>query len=102
MDWEAAVWVLPYLIGMGIISYFGGFGGSGIIGGVHGFQHFLVGGGAGSHTLTQRAGHINVYWSILVVALFSLVIYYAALAKRLSPEKVDQNVRDVYPPPLAE
>jgi hypothetical protein len=31
-----------------------------------------------------------------------LVIYYAALAKRLSPEKVDQNVRDVYPPPLAE
>ena len=34
IDWDAAIWVFPYLIGMGVISYLGGFGAVGIIGGV--------------------------------------------------------------------
>jgi amino acid transporter len=102
LDWGAAVWVVPYLVGMGIISYFGGFGGSGIIGGVGIFAHTLVGGGAGSHTLTQRAGHLGLYKGLLVVAVFSLVIYYAAMAKRLTAAKVDHYVAEVYPPPIGE
>jgi amino acid transporter len=102
IDWSAATWVLPYLIGMGIISYFGGFGGGGIIGGVGPFMHSLVGGGAGSHTLTQRAGHLGLYKGIIVVAVFSLVIYYAAMAMRLPSAKVDKYVEEVYPPPMAE
>ena len=44
VDWGAAIWIFPYLIGMGLISYFGGFGAGGIIGGIRGFQNFLVGG----------------------------------------------------------
>ena len=32
IDWGAAPWVLSYLVGMGIISYFGDFGDGGIIG----------------------------------------------------------------------
>jgi amino acid transporter len=102
LDWAAAVWVLPYLAAMGLISYFGGFGGGGIIGGVGIFKHFLVGGGAGSHTLTQRAGHIGIYSSILVVTVVSLAIYFLAMAKRLPAAKVDHYVAEVYPPPLAE
>jgi amino acid transporter len=102
IDWSAAVWVLPYLIGMGIISYFGSFGGSGIIGGVGPFKHALVGGGAGDHTLTQYAGHLGFYKGMLVVAVFSLVIYYAAMAMRLPAAKVDKYVAEVYPPPAAE
>ncbi|HWG72853.1 MAG TPA: APC family permease [Acidimicrobiales bacterium] len=92
IDWEAAIWVLPYLIGMGVISYLGGFGKGGIIGGVGVFKTVLVGGN----------GHLGLYWDLGVVALFSLVIYFAAIAKRLPSHKVDEYVRDVYPPPVAE
>ncbi|GAA4390937.1 APC family permease [Tsukamurella soli] len=89
MDWTAAVWVVPYLVGMGIISYLGGFGQGGIIGGVGPFGKVLVGGN----------GDLPFGWDMLVLAVFSVVIYYAALRTRISPAKVDQYVRDVYPPP---
>jgi amino acid transporter len=92
VDWEAAIWVFPYLIGMGVISYLGGFGHSGIIGGVGVFKNVIVGGN----------GHLGLYWDLLALTIFSLVIYYLAIANRLSPEKVDQYVREVYPPPVAE
>jgi hypothetical protein len=46
--------------------------------------------------------HLKLYWDLLVLAVFNLAIYYAAMAKRLSPEKVDFYVREVYPPPVAE
>jgi amino acid transporter len=92
LDWGAAVWVFPYLIGMGVISYFGSFGTSGIIGGVGVFKTVLVGG----------HGHIGVYSSIGVITVFSLVIYFLAISRRLSGAKVDQYVADVYPPPIGE
>jgi hypothetical protein len=56
------------------------------------FKNVLVGGNA----------HLALYWDLLVLAIFSLIIYYGAMAKRLSPEKVDHYVREVYPPPVAE
>ncbi len=92
IDWDAAVWVLPYLVGLGIISYFGGFGESGIIGGVGVFKNVLVGG----------HDHLGTYLSLLVVAVFSLVIYYMAMARRMPEYKVDQYVAEVYPPPVSE
>jgi amino acid transporter len=92
IDWEAAIWVIPYLVGMGVISYLGGFGEGGIVGGQFGFKTVLVGG----------HGHLGLYWDLLVLAAFSLVIYYVAMAKRLPAAKVDQYVRDVYPPPIGE
>jgi amino acid transporter len=92
VDWDAAIWVFPYLIGMGIISYFGEFGPGGIIGGVGVFKNVLVGG----------HDHLKLYWDLLVLAVFSLVIYFVAMARRLSPEQVDHYVREVYPPPITE
>jgi len=92
VDWGAAVWIFPYLIGMGVISYYGGFGPGGIVGGVGVFKTVLVGG----------AGHLGLYWDLLVLAGFSLVIYYLAVYKRLPESKVDEYVRDVYPPPAME
>jgi amino acid transporter len=91
IDWTAAIWVLPYLIGMGVISYFGIFGTGHPFAGHYGFEHILKGGN----------GDLTLYWSLLVVAVFSLIIYYAAIYFRLSTQKVDEYVRDVYPPPLA-
>jgi amino acid transporter len=92
IDWGAAVWVVPYLVGMGVISFLGGFGQGGILGGVGTFSTVLVGGN----------GHIALYWDLLVLTIFSLIIYYLAIAKRLPGDKVDHYVREVYPPPVAE
>jgi hypothetical protein len=90
IDWDAARWVFPYLIGMGIISYFGGFGHGGIIGGVWKFKNVLVGGNAG----------LPLWWDLLVLAAYSLAVYYMAMKYRLSEEKVDNYVSAVYPPSI--
>lgn len=93
IDWGAAIWVFPYLIGMGVISYLGGFPdpGDGILGGVGTFKTVLV------NTKT-----IGLYWDLLVLTIFSLGIYYLAISRRLSEAEVDHYVRDVYPPPVTE
>ena len=94
IDWAAAVWIFPYLIGMGIISYLGQFPSppTGILGGVGTFKNVLVGG----------TGDLPLYWDLLTLTVFSLVIYYLAIARRLPPRKVDHYVREVYPPPVTE
>jgi amino acid transporter len=86
IDWSAAKWLFPYLIGLGVISYFGGFGQGGIIGGVGIFKNFLVGGNGG----------LPLYWDLLVVGVFSLAIYYLAIASRLPKERVDEYATGVY------
>ena len=92
IDWSAAGWVLTYLVGVGLISYFGQFGQGGIIGSVGVFKNVL------------RGGNFDLPLGIdlAVLAAFSLAIYYWAMAKRLSEQKVDHYVREVYPPPVAE
>jgi amino acid transporter len=97
VDWGAAVWIFPYLIGMGVISYFGTFGAptggpGGIIGGVGVFKTVLVGG----------KNELGLYGGLLVSAAWSLLIYYVAMARCLPAAKVDEYVREVYPPPVAE
>ncbi len=92
MDWGAAVWIFPYLIGMGVISYFGTFGSGGIIGGVGTFKTVLVGGN----------NDLGLIGGLIVSGVFSLIIYYAAITKRLPSEQVDRYVAEVYPPPVGE
>jgi amino acid transporter len=92
LDWAAGVWLFPYLIGMGVIIYFTQYGSGGIVGGVGFFSTFWTGGD----------GKLALGPDLLVMAAFSLIIYFVAMAKRLSPARVDQNVRDVYPPPLGD
>lgn len=61
--------MLPYLVGMGVISYIGAsdFGGLGII---------------------------PFGWDALVVAAFSVAIYYYAMSVRLTPEQVRRHIAD--------
>jgi amino acid transporter len=65
LQWKSAQWLPVYLIGMGIISWLGQYGGR---------------------------GTIPFYWDIAVVAVFSLVIYYWAQATKLSREDMLQQV----------
>ncbi len=93
MDWQAAPWIITWIIGMGVISYLSDFGAGGIIGGIGFFKHVLDQGGTDA---------IGLWGGIIASGLFSLVIYFWALASRLPEHKVDEYVRDVYPPPTAE
>ncbi|WP_330284285.1 APC family permease [Streptomyces sp. NBC_00588] len=68
MDFRAAQWLPVYLLGMGVISAQGSFGGT---------------------------GNIGLWWDILVVAAFSLVIYYWARATAPRPEEIERSIEEV-------
>ncbi len=93
MDWQAAPWIIGWIIGMGVISYLSDFGAGGIIGGIGFFKHVLDQGGTDD---------IGLVGGIVASGVFSLIIYFWAVATRLPEHKVDEYVRDVYPPPTAE
>jgi amino acid transporter len=71
MDWTAAIWLWPYLAGMALISFLGQF--------------------------TGGRDVIPFYWDLVVVAAWSLIVYYAALHFRLPASRVDEYAQDVYP-----
>src|SRR3984957_8132544 len=93
MDWQAAQWIIPWIIGMGVISYLSAFGPGGIVGGIGFFKHVLPLGGT---------DHIGLWGGIIASGAFNLIIYYWAISQRLPESKVDEYVADVYPPPVAE
>ena len=92
VDWTAAIWIFPYLIGMGVVSFLGSFGHGPMFDGLYGFKHLWVGGN----------NHLGIGWDNLVLVIFSFAIYYLAVYLRLPSEKVDVYVQEVYPPPIAE
>lgn len=63
-NWKAASWLPVYLIGMGIISWQGQYSG-------------------GAVAAPVNTNNIPLWWDIVVVAVFSLVIYYWAMATKL-------------------
>ncbi|MDH6448362.1 MULTISPECIES: APC family permease [unclassified Streptomyces] len=68
LDWKAAQWLPVYLVGMGLISWQGGFGGS---------------------------GRIALWWDILLIAAFSLAIYYWARATASSAAEIERSIDEV-------
>ncbi|MFD4559647.1 APC family permease [Streptomyces sp. NPDC058469] len=90
LDWSAAVWLFPYLVGLGVIIYFTQYGPGAVLQGVGVFEGLWVGG----------QGGLGLGWDMLAMAAFSLAIYYTAMTRKLPSEQVDQNVQDVYPLPL--
>jgi amino acid transporter len=93
MDWQAAPWIIGWIIGMGVIAYLSDFGPGGIIGGIGIFNHVLDQGGTDD---------IGLWGGIIASGVFSLIIYYWAISLRLPESKVDEYVAEVYPPPVAE
>ena len=70
LDWAAAIWLWPYLAGLTVISYLGQF----------------------------QGGRMNIpfYWDLVVVAVWSLIIYAVAIRLRLPVEKVNRYAEGVY------
>jgi amino acid transporter len=69
LDWKSAQWLPFYLIGMGIISWQGQFSG-------------------GAVAAPVNTNNIPFWWDMAIVAAFSLVIYYWAMAVRLPREEM--------------
>ncbi|MFJ6744082.1 APC family permease [Streptomyces sp. NPDC091279] len=68
MDFKAAQWLPVYLLGMGVISWQGGFGG---------------------------AGRIPLWWDMLIITAFSLGIYYWARATASRTEEIVRSIDEV-------
>jgi amino acid transporter len=76
LDWKSAQWLPAYLIGIGVISWQGGFCST----------------GPANTVSCGAANHIGLWWDIGVVTLFSLAIYYWAQAVRLPVEETQEYI----------
>jgi amino acid transporter len=67
INWRNSAWLGGYLVGMGLISWFGQFG-------------------------PENTGRLPFWWDMGVVVVFSLVIYYWALASCLSRSEMEEAI----------
>jgi amino acid transporter len=76
IDMRAGIWAVPWVLGLTIISIFGGtyIGGYSKIFGIK-IHH-----------------HIPFWWDVGTVAVWALIIFYFAVNSRLSPERTNANV----------
>jgi hypothetical protein len=72
MQWRAAQWLPAYLIGLGVIVYLSPYG-------------------------PLKSPVIPLWWDLAVTAVFSLIIYYWALAVALPTEEIEHMVNEVVP-----
>ncbi len=69
LDWKSAIWLPAWLIGLGIISWQGQYSGGGVAAPVN-------------------TNNIPFWWDIVVVAGFSLIIYYWAMWTKLPRDEM--------------
>ncbi|MFF2147358.1 APC family permease [Kitasatospora sp. NPDC058190] len=69
LNWKAAQWLPVYLLGLGLISWQGGFG--------------------------DGTGRIPMWYDMALVSVFSLVIYFWAIRVALPAEEIEREVADV-------
>jgi amino acid transporter len=70
MDFRAGQWLPVYLVGLGLMSWQGQFG-------------------------EGAKKNLPLWWDIGVISVFSLVIYYWALAVALPASEIERNISDV-------
>jgi len=74
LDWKSAVWLPAWLIGMGLISWQGQYSGAP---------------SSDKHPLPPtNTFHLGFWWDILVVAAFSVAIYFWAMRTRLPRDEM--------------
>ena len=78
LDWRAAWWILPWLGGLLIISWVGRYNASNVFG-----------------VTMQSLNKLGNWWDLLVVAAWSLIIFYAATFSAMSTDKVQAAVSEV-------
>lgn len=74
LEFRSGSWVLAWLLGLGVISWLGGY-----------------------PKLSKHAGNLGLLspgWSILVIAVFSLLIAWMAVSLRLSKTQVETHLKE--------
>ena len=79
LDWRAAQWLPVYLVGIGMVSW----------------QGRYCSQGPASATVCGATDDIPQWWDLVIVAGFSLLIYFWALAVRLPDEQAREYIGDV-------
>ncbi|MFD9604950.1 APC family permease [Streptomyces sp. NPDC059970] len=79
MDWRSAQWLPVYLVGMGLISWQGGFCST----------------GPASSASCGATDAVPLWWDVVLIAAFSLVIYFWAQAVRLPDEETQEYIGSV-------
>lgn len=82
LDWGSAVWLWPYLAGLVVISYLSSFD-------FHNTNTVPIIG------LKGPRNDLTFGWDILVMAVFSAVIYFLAIRVRLPAERVQEYIGDL-------
>src|SRR5262249_55804209 len=67
INWTKSAWLGGYLVGMGLISWFGQFG-------------------------PENTGRLPFWWDMGLVAVFSLAIYYWAMSSALSRSEMEEAI----------
>jgi amino acid transporter len=80
LEWRNAAWLLPFMIGLGVISYLSSFD-------TTSKSSFLG--------LNGPTGTLPFGWDVLVMAVFALAIYALAIRLRLPRTAVDEHVGDM-------
>ncbi len=80
IDWRAASWLVPWLIGLAIISWQG--------------QYTSSPSTVFGLTLNPTL-NLPTWWDLLVLAVWALAVYYWAVAVTMSTDKVQAAVNDV-------
>jgi amino acid transporter len=71
LNWRSASWLPVYLVGMGLITYLSTFG---------------------------PAGVIPLWWDLVVVAVFSVIIYFWAIRVGLPKAQIEEMIEEVVLP----
>ncbi|MGW7579400.1 APC family permease [Streptomyces sp. NPDC054765] len=78
-DWKSAQWLPVYLLGMGLISWQGGYCST----------------GPAATTSCGATDTLPLWWDMVIIAAFSLVIYFWAQAVRLPDEETQEYIGSV-------
>jgi amino acid transporter len=88
IDWRAAQWIVPWLAGLGIISWQGQYTSAFTkVFGITLNPTLNIGG--------KHPSHLSEWYDLIIIAVFSLAIYYWATHVAMSTDKVQAAVADV-------
>ena len=88
IDWRAAQWIIPWLAGLGIISWQGQYSSSfNKVFGLTLNPTLNIGG--------KHPSHVSEWYDLIIIAVFSLAIYYWATHVAMPTDKVQAAVADV-------
>jgi amino acid transporter len=88
IDWRAAQWIVPWLAGLGVISWQGQYTSAFTkVFGITLNPTLNIGG--------KHPSHVSEWYDLIIIAVFSLAIYYWAVHVAMSTDKVQAAVADV-------